>query len=269
MLAVAILAAGVAGLYLKREAVYRQILLAQVADLATDAEDPEQQALDVLDHIRQMAPLRPSEVIDDDPAATLVRGWGYCDSLAMSYVQVLERIGLRGRLLFLWDEQGTSPHTVAAVWLDSEWRIIDAQTGVVPRTESAEIASAADIAAGSASVTGGWVEPGDYGRATVVYETPGEHGLARRAARAGAEAVAAVASTLAQDLYLATSPPTYTSNDGKVWEDWTDPGDKAYWRARHYALFGRDADAADAYRAALSSPSDRSGDAEFFLGHGG
>lgn len=246
---------------MERHAIYRQVLLARVADLATDAGEPEQMALDVLEHVRAVAPLHPPEVIDDTPADTLVRGWGYCDALAMAYVQLLERIGMRGRMLFLWNDEGISPHTVAAVHLDGDWRVIDPQTGVVPRTANGAIATVDDIASGAAPITGDWVEPPDYERATVFYETA--TGRLRRAARAVAEVAASAAPHLVQDLYLATPPITYVTIDGVVWEDWTDPDDRFYWRARHYDLFDRHAKARAAYNA-VGHDANRYAEATYF-----
>jgi hypothetical protein len=261
-----VLAAVVAVLgYLERHTIYRQVMLAVVADAASDTSDPEHQALEVLGEVRQIAPLAPSVVIDDDPAATLVRGWGWCDAMSMSYVQILERLGLRGRLLFLWNESGQSPHTVASVYLNGDWRLIDPQTGVVPRTAVGEIATVDDIASGAAPITGDWLVPADYGRASVFYESPESRIDPRGLLRVVAGWTASIAPHLVQDLYLLTPPPTFVDTSDQVWEDWSDPADRAYWRARNYDVFGRDQKAAEAYQLAIRQGSTHAAAAQLFL----
>jgi hypothetical protein len=59
LVAVMLVFAAVVGVlgYLERHTIYRQVMLAVVADTASDASDPEHQALAVLGEVRQIAPL--------------------------------------------------------------------------------------------------------------------------------------------------------------------------------------------------------------------
>lgn len=71
-------------------------------------------------------------VIDDHAWGTLVRGRAYCDSQLMVLAQVLSQAGFRAQLLFLYDENGISPHSVATVNIDGDWRVLDPLYGAIP-----------------------------------------------------------------------------------------------------------------------------------------
>lgn len=249
-----------------RHDVYRYILLERVSQRVFPAEsDREEVVLEGLERIREIAPIDSRVVLDDDAASTLVRGFGFCDGISMAYVQLLERAGMRGRLTFLRRPDGSSPHTIAEVQLGGEWRVIDVFTGRVSRTKDGELATAADIATGRAPTTHD-VEPAVYGNTHAFYTSPEEsEGGVRGVTRVFAAAANRAGAGLIQDLYLRRSPPPMSTTAGAVWEDWANPGDRAYWRARHYQLFGRMERAADAYRTALDLGTSRSADARLFL----
>lgn len=254
-----------------RHAIYRQVLLARVADTGAGPGLSEQEtALELFETIGTLGALQPDVTIDDDPAGTLIRGWGFCDSVAMAFVQVAERRGLRARLLFLQDrEQGISPHSVAAVFLHGEWRVFDVQNRTFSQLSNGELATATDIAAGRAPPTAPWVQPGWFDEPTVAYEAAAEGGFRNRArtmARAAARFAARHAGNQLQDLYLRTRPPVYVDVTGKVWENWSGRGELAYWRARNYDVFGRE-DRAEAWyrKAAAAGESARRDEADYFL----
>lgn len=267
---VAVVVVALVGGYAARATIYRQVLIARVADLAAETDmTEEQQALAVLNEISRIAPNPPEVVIDDDPASTLVRGWGFCDALTMSYVQTVERLGLRARLLFLHNEE-TSWHSVASVWIDGAWRLIDVQYGTVSRTPDGRIATPEDIASGRAeTTTTSAVDPSWYVDPQVFYETGAGYTGWKAAARGGlvvgAEFVARWVPGLAQDLYLLTPPRPHVAVNGPVWEDWSGPGDVTYRRARHYDVFGRWEKARAAYERTVASKGEHADEAAFFL----
>jgi hypothetical protein len=242
---VVLVAAGSLAIVGEREAVYRQVVVQQVANQVPRAGDDEQIALALFDEILRIGALDPDDlVIDDDAAGTLIRGFGYCDSIAMAFVQVAERLGFEGQLVFLQNAEtgGTSPHTVATLKLDGEWRVFDVLYRAIARDHDGEIATAADIAAGRSPVTSPLVQASWFAHPQIAYQTATVDGLRGRAKSAVSSLVAFLPSPLirvAQDAYLRATPPTYVETDGKVWEEWQDPSDVPYWKARNYDVFRR------------------------------
>ncbi|MGH2498746.1 MAG: hypothetical protein ACRDF0_01415 [Candidatus Limnocylindria bacterium] len=226
---------------------------------------------DVRELQEPLVPDFPAVVIDDDAAGTLLRGWGYCDSLAMAFVQVAERRGLRGQLLFLSNEDGVSPHAVATIKLDGEWRVFDVLTGVASRRSDGAIATPQDIASGRAASTGSWIAASWCEAPQVFYQTSrpsGVRGWIRGAAFLMADVVARTIPSVVQDLYLLTEPPSYRDIHGSVWADWRGPAERALWRARNYEVLGRLELARHAYEKVMRAPDGRFSDqARFFLYH--
>jgi hypothetical protein len=229
-------------------------------------------AIALLDVTLESAPGMPKVVIDDHASGTFIRGWGFCDSVAMAYVQLLEHRGLEGQLLFLKRADGVSPHSVATVKVDGRWRVIDVQHGTYSLTADGSLATAEEIASGEAPMTRGPVV-GQYDKELFLYSTPfyqsSYRGWARSLLRTVAGWGARIAPNLIQDLYLATPPEVYYLDSGDTeWEDWSDDGDKALWRARNYDLFGRAERAQTEYEKVIDSASDRKDEARYFLEDG-
>ncbi|MEX2424811.1 MAG: hypothetical protein WD990_12610 [Acidimicrobiia bacterium] len=260
------------------------MLLARVADRAPGVALTEDAAIGLFDTVTEFAAIRPDlnevgaiegleppgAVIDDSPSGTLLRGWGYCDSTAMAFVQVAERRGFRGRLMFLHDETGVSPHTVATLMVDGEWRVFDTLTHRYVRDDVGALATLDDIASGRAAVTGERFDPAWYGRATVFYETPEPAGIWQWVKSAPTSMLSAVGRSplgdVIAEVYMRAEPPTFITVDGRVWEDWSDPGDRAFWEARNEHLFtGDHARAAELYGRAIALGSDRAYEAHFYL----
>jgi hypothetical protein len=238
------LGAVVATLIVSRHAAYRQVALQQVADQVAVGSNAEVQALNLFDEILRIGSLDPGDaVIDNDPAGTLIRGWGYCDSIAMAFVQVAERMGFEGQLVFLEDvATDTSPHTVATLKIDDEWRVFDVLYRAVSRDSGGTLATMADIASSKAPVTSPRVEATWFADATVFYQTRPAKTVRDRGKAVARRAVALLPSwamRLAQDAYLLGAPPTYVETNGEVWEDWQEAADLDYWKARNYDMFGR------------------------------
>ncbi len=278
---VLVVLAGVIGVYKARHVIYRQVLLAQIAYSVPEQNTDGDLAIALLEATIQAAPAKPKVVIDDDPAGTLTRGWGYCDSVAMAYVQLLERRGLEGQLVFLRREDGLSPHTVATVNLDGTWRVMDVSYGTYSLTTDGTLASAKEIASGQAPVTWDPADPphnlpieeketwkDSFKYSTLFYQTRNP-GLSRSLLRTVAGWGARIAPNLIQDLYLLTPPPAHgTPYADTTWEDWSGDGSKALWRARNYDLFGRTKKAHTEYKKAIESDSDRKDEAIYFLEDG-
>lgn len=75
-----------------------------------------------------------------DPVKLLgVYGFGFCNDVAHALASLLDRAGLRARVV-AWPQ-----HTVVEVRLDGRWRMLDADLGRVYRTRSGELASVADV----------------------------------------------------------------------------------------------------------------------------
>lgn len=234
------------------EVLYRHVLLDRVSDdiFASSGSD-EERAVEALRRFKEVAPSKDTYVIDGSPAATLVRGGGYCDSLSMAFVQLAERAGFRGRLTFLYDDAGVSPHSVAELLIDGEWRVFDALSGRVTRTASGELSTTDDIASGAAPVTIDTVESDLYAHAVPKYVGESDGGRLRGALRWVSARLADISPQAVQALYLRGDPPSIVDTSGVVREDWTDPGDRAFWLARHEHLFGDTAAASRDYQRAI------------------
>ena len=75
-----------------------------------------------------------------DPVKLLgVYGFGFCNDVSHALASLLERAGLRARVV-AWPQ-----HTVVEARIDGRWRLLDADLGRVYRTRSGEFASVADV----------------------------------------------------------------------------------------------------------------------------
>jgi hypothetical protein len=72
---------------------------------------------------------------------------GPCGALSRSLLVLYRRAGFDARKAILYDDDGTSQHTVVEVKLDEEWRVLDATYGFIWRRASdRQLATAADLA---------------------------------------------------------------------------------------------------------------------------
>jgi transglutaminase-like putative cysteine protease len=75
-----------------------------------------------------------------DPVKLLgVYGFGFCNDVAHALASLLQRAGLRARVV-AWDQ-----HSVVEVQLDGRWRMLDPDLGRIYRTGSGQLASVADV----------------------------------------------------------------------------------------------------------------------------
>ena len=235
--------------------------MSRAAVVATGAADSDSEtAVNTLRYLVEHTPIPPqgiqsdpafTAVIDDHAWGTLTRGRAYCDSMAMAYVQLIEQVGLEGQLLFLRDETGASPHTVATVRIDEEWLVIDALYGAIPVGKDGAWLSHQEIALlvregkrTGYSVTNprlrqGYsdtlVPSGWFSKATVFYQTEtNSRSLARNAAEL-------VLRTVSSQIWPVVSSVRQVLNADVTYLDSTEPavdGDVAYALARQADLLG-------------------------------
>ncbi len=62
---------------------------------------------------------------DGQPIDYLVEGVGWCDYHAKVFCRLLAERGLHARYVFLKDQHGQSPHTIAEVRIQGRWRAVD------------------------------------------------------------------------------------------------------------------------------------------------
>lgn len=69
----------------------------------------------------------PEENADSGTVAfdKLVSGIGWCDQQSRVFMQLAKRQNIRTRLLFLQDENGSSPHSIAEAWDGEKWDLVD------------------------------------------------------------------------------------------------------------------------------------------------
>lgn len=80
----------------------------------------------------------PTTVITDDYVNIIKRGWGYCDQMAHVFATMATYVGLEAKQLQLYRKDGVSPHTLAIVKLDGEWRIASVWRGIIPLNSRGE-----------------------------------------------------------------------------------------------------------------------------------
>jgi hypothetical protein len=132
----------------KSDGSYRTLAIQQIGRHIFDSSDTQRlQVKKLLKYIVENTPIPVSgvdgdpsfpSVVDDHPFGTLVRGRGFCDPQAMAFVTLLREIGLRGQVLFLKNQDGISPHTVATVELNNETYVVDPLYGAIPSTTDGE-----------------------------------------------------------------------------------------------------------------------------------
>jgi hypothetical protein len=194
---------------------------------------------------------------DMDVEDTLLRGYAPCDHAVNVLVALLRERGIGGRLTWLRREDGTSPHTVAEVLLDGEWRVFDVAFGFRPHRADGSGATVRDLLGdpgllGPSRIPIAWYRGAEV-RATVRPDDPvGVRGLPAAAVRAVARGlVAGLPRRLAdalQDLYLAL--PIRAVADPRFRPG--EPAARLFLRARHYDVALRADAAAAAYRAFLA-----------------
>jgi tetratricopeptide (TPR) repeat protein len=122
----------------------RSTALRLTSDKTTDREKVEALVAWTNQNVRPQY-AAPTEVISDNFYNIARRGFGYCDQVNHVFATLATFAGYQSRLLFLRDEDGVSPHTVAEVFLDGRWIVVDAWIGAVLHDEDGRLVSVADI----------------------------------------------------------------------------------------------------------------------------
>lgn len=108
--------------YLQRTIFLRQVALAVVGDTQSEGEKA--------DRLFRFVTLEILPYADRQqfawPTAVLRRGYGSCDQASWVLCWLAEQVGLKGMVLFLREPRtGTSPHTIAALKIEGQWRPYD------------------------------------------------------------------------------------------------------------------------------------------------
>lgn len=127
---------------------YERMMFQAVADhVAGGTDNPQQAAVQLLEyvHTRMLQPPGDREISGWDPLTLLVYGRGWCDQQATLYIQLLRTQSIQGRLVYLRDGSGASPHSVAEVYLNDAWRVVDPLLGIPLKNSEGELATRQDI----------------------------------------------------------------------------------------------------------------------------
>lgn len=233
---------------------YRYLLMAAVAQRVTAGAPSTEAAVERLHDYVYVNVRSPSGLpsVDDSAADELIRGAGYCDQADLVFIRLVRELGLAADLQYLRNETGKSPHTVALVLLDGEWRVFDTFYGFIPRRADGSIATAADVLQdpsllGPSRAPAAWYER--IRKPPTLKSEPWQERMARQAAGAIVRALPAWAMAAMQDAYLQLPQPRYSlpgffNADGA-------PDTRLYLRARHYQVLQRTSEAQAAYESLL------------------
>jgi hypothetical protein len=246
--------------------LYRAMLYPVVARRMTASATSLDQALDQLNQFVYSDVGTPDHapVVDDSAGDILIRGFGYCDQTDLVFTRLAAELGVNGRLLFLREADGTSPHSVAELYLDGHWRVYYTFFGFTPRRDDGSAATVGDLVRDPSLLEYSGGEAADWYRHGTPVQLVDSDGssLGRLLDRLG-EVVATqpwLADRL-QDLYLRLPYPRYMDSDGQVFETYSSPDAQLYFRARNYQLFDRDARARATYQQIVSEyPGSQSAD---------
>ncbi|MBN1354168.1 MAG: hypothetical protein JW994_05840 [Candidatus Omnitrophica bacterium] len=183
----------------------------------------------------------------------LVSGIGWCDQTSRVFMQLAKKQGITTRLLFLLNEKGSSPHTVAEAWDGKRWILVDTIYAIDFYNKKGEPASLSDIREDFDIVTknprvkvlgqhNSWW--GETENLTMYYRDPVEivtkEGSKVRVLSYLPLAVKKFFVSALQELYIFKKSKSFTSRDGFL-----------YFKARSYHLVGRTKKAERIYREIL------------------
>ncbi len=84
-------------------------------------------------------------VIDDTSWDCFLRGYGYCDQQAWAFSTLLAKHDIPSRMAMLRGDKFLSGHTVAEVYLNGKWRVVDPHVNKVYYTSGGEMATYDDM----------------------------------------------------------------------------------------------------------------------------
>ena len=128
---------------------YERVMFQWFGDQIIQGESSQQEAVVRLlaaIHDRIRFPPPEKTIQDVEPLEIWAKGQGFCDQQANVLAQVVRTIPLDVRLSFLRDGRGTSPHSIAEVYLDGAWRIADPTLGVPILNHQGQLATREEVA---------------------------------------------------------------------------------------------------------------------------
>jgi hypothetical protein len=257
--------------FLYREVAYRAIITRVTAGLTDDAAITRALFEYVAD--QQDAP-RTYPAIDRTVWDGLVAGTAWCDQQAWSLGTLLARKGVPGTLLMLRGRHVDSHHTVATVFLDGSWRVLDPFWGLTfiqptgaPATfhDLQHEARRAELSSGRAEAIARF-DPEFFAGYFALFEKdhPPTQWMALTEVHPQRRWLHRVL-----DAYVSLLGQTGVARfqDVYLWRRFRAGGEDVFWRARHYDLFARDALASEAYRTVVADAATAyREDALYFLG---
>lgn len=135
---------------------YERVVFQVIADRVTQgAPDAQARVLRLLDyvHAQVLGPTNDRPISDIEPLEILAAGRGWCDQGANVFSQLVRTLPLDARLVFLRDERGSSPHSIAEVYLDGEWRVVDTLGGIPFFNRGGKLATPEELAQDPALLT--------------------------------------------------------------------------------------------------------------------
>lgn len=253
---------------------YSRAAFQWIADLVTkDARDPQQAVSQLLEYVgaRVRVPPQGKPISDGEPMEILAAGRGWCDQQANVFIQLARTIPLDSRLVFLQNGPGPSPHTVAEVYLDGAWRVVDPSFGVLIVNGEGKLATREEFAAQpslfaqlpEAIAKEKFGSSTDFRGVSALYQAEGRIFNAWRGKRKVwldrcPPPLRRALFYALQDVYL-----TLTRSD-----DGLSSPQRELRRARHHALVGRWASAERLFHRVVQQSRDPGvrQDAQFFLG---
>ena len=239
-------------------AVYESMLVPLVAHrVVGDARTPEE----VTRRLHEFVYLNlrmPSDapVFGEDNRDVLLRGFAFCNQAAYVFIHLLQEQDISGRMIYLYREDGVSPHTVTEVQLGGGWRVYDVLFGFTPIRPDGTVASVRDLVA-QPGLLGRSRVPVDWYRHAKVRLVRGPERrrqggstftFARQAfVRRVVDVTPRWMADRLQDVYLVL--PTAPIEDPRFAGD--PAASRLFFRARHYHALLRGREASDAYREFL------------------
>jgi len=109
-------------------ALHKELVYTIIVDSNIKKDDSKQGQIDSLfnftrNHLFVFPGYKP---IVESPLNILIRGIGWCDRQSYVFMKLLEEIGIKGRLIFLYrKDAGESNHSVSEIYFNNEWIIYD------------------------------------------------------------------------------------------------------------------------------------------------
>ena len=110
------------------EKKYNSIMMTHISsDLTKNTGDFEEKVTILRDFVRKNVHPVTDEYnrLDTVGIEKLSSGIGWCDQASRVFMQLARPRGIKTRLLFLLNEKGSSPHSIAEAWDGKRWILVD------------------------------------------------------------------------------------------------------------------------------------------------